>query len=210
MSDESRKGHWDKAYTDKGDVGVSWFEDRPELSLELIRQAGGTPATSLIDIGGGASRLVDALVAEGWRSVTVLDVSETALHAARARLGKAAEQVQWIAADVTQWQPARAYDIWHDRAAFHFLVDRSERAAYVERLASAVKPGGHAIIATFALDGPERCSGLPVVRYDGSMLAAELGPSFELRESRRHLHHTPWGSAQSFQYSLFLRVPDRA
>jgi len=206
MSDESRKSHWEKAYADKGEAGVSWFEDRPEVSLELIAQVGGTPETSLIDIGGGASRLVDVLVADRWRSVTVLDLSQTALDAAKARLGDAAAQVQWIAADVTEWQPTAAYDIWHDRAAFHFLVEQAQRSAYVERLAKAVMPGGHAIIATFAPDGPERCSGLPVVRYDAASLASVIGPAFELVEERRHLHTTPWGSTQSFQFSVFRRV----
>lgn len=206
MSDESRKSHWEKAYADKGEAGVSWFEDRPAVSLDMIAQIGGTPAMSLIDTGGGASRLVDALVAAGWHSVTVLDLSETALDAAKARLGNAAAQVQWIAADVTQWQPTVAYDIWHDRAAFHFLVGESERSAYVERLGLAVKPGGHAIIATFAPDGPERCSGLPVARYDAASLAGVIGPAFELVDERRYLHTTPWGSTQSFQFSLFRRV----
>jgi 2-polyprenyl-3-methyl-5-hydroxy-6-metoxy-1,4-benzoquinol methylase len=206
MGEESRKSHWEKAYAEKGEAGVSWFEDRPAVSLDFIEQIGSTPATSLIDIGGGASRLVDALVASGWHSVTVLDISETALDAAKARLGSAAGEVQWIAADVTQWQPTGTYDIWHDRAAFHFLIDRLDREAYVERLGAAVKPGGHAIIATFAPDGPERCSGLPVVRYDAAALAHVVGPAFELEASRNYLHQTPWGSTQSFQFSLFRRI----
>lgn len=203
---ESRQAHWDNAYATKGEAGVSWFQETPALSLELIRQAGAGPASSIVDIGGGASRLVDALLREGVGSITVLDISPAALDAAKARLGAAANAVEWIAADVTQWTPERRYDIWHDRAAFHFLTEADARAAYVERLRGALKPGGHAVIATFALDGPERCSGLPVVRYDPAGLAAVLGPSFALVDQRRHVHATPWGSTQSFQFSLLKRV----
>jgi trans-aconitate methyltransferase len=170
-----------------------------------MMEIGATPSSSIIDIGGGASRLVDALVDAGWQSVAVLDVADVALAAAKARLGSAAGQVQWIVADVTQWAPDRTFDIWHDRAAFHFLVDPADRAAYVERLRSAVKPGGHAIIATFAPDGPERCSGLTVQRYDAASLAATVGAPFELVRARQHTHSTPWGSVQSFQYSLLRR-----
>ena len=166
MNEENRQSHWQKTYSDRGEAGVSWFEQRPEVSLDLIARIGATAASSLIDIGGGASRLVDALLDAGWRSLAVLDISNVALDAARQRLGGAASQVDWIVADVTRWRPGRTYDIWHDRAAFHFLTDAADRDAYVERLTTAVKPGGHAIIATFAPDGPERCSGLPVMRYD--------------------------------------------
>jgi 2-polyprenyl-3-methyl-5-hydroxy-6-metoxy-1,4-benzoquinol methylase len=203
---ESRRGHWDKAYTDKGEAGVSWFEQRPDVSLELIAEVGGTPSSSLVDIGCGASRLVDVLVGQGWRSVAVLDVSAAALDTAKARLGDHAGGVEWIRADVTQWQPARRYDIWHDRAALHFLTDPLDRTAYVERVRDAVVPGGHAIIATFALDGPERCSGLPVVRYDAAALADALGQSFRLVGERRHVHTTPWGSTQAFQFGVLRRV----
>jgi trans-aconitate methyltransferase len=206
VSVDGRQGHWDKAYTDKGEAGVSWFEERPDVSLELIGEAGGTPSSSLIDIGGGASRLVDALVGRGWRSLAVLDVSEAALSTGKARLGDAARHVEWIRADVTQWRPERRYDIWHDRAALHFLTDPLDRAAYVERLCDAVKRGGHAVIATFAPDGPERCSGLPVVRYDATSLAHAIGPSFRLVRERRHVHTTPWGSTQAFQWSVLVRA----
>lgn len=203
---ENGRQHWDNAYATKGEAGVSWFEDMPAVSLELIRQAGAGPTSSIIDIGGGASRLADALLREGVRSIAVLDISLAALDAAKARLGAAAAAIEWIAADVTKWKPERRYDIWHDRAAFHFLTEADARAAYVERLRGALKPGGHAIIATFALDGPERCSGLPVVRYDPAGLAEALGPSFELVHQRHYVHTTPWGSPQSFQFSLFRRV----
>lgn len=210
MAEETRQAHWNKAYAEKGEEQVSWFEDRPDTSLALIRQLRTPDSTALIDIGGGASRLVDALLEDGWPSITVLDVSEAALDLAKARLGTSADRVEWIAADITKWMPTRAFDFWHDRAAFHFLTDPDARAAYVERLRNGVKPGGHAIIATFALDGPERCSGLPVERYDGAKLMSVVGPEFELVDERRHLHSTPWGSTQAFQYSTLRRRPSPA
>jgi trans-aconitate methyltransferase len=206
VHDGDRQGHWDGAYSAKGEAGVSWFENRPTTSLELIEEIGGTPVSTIIDIGGGASRLVDVLIEIGWQSIAVLDVAGIGLAAARARLGTAAERVEWIVADVTKWRPSRSFDIWHDRAAFHFLVDPADRAAYVERLRTAVKPGGHAIIATFAPDGPERCSGLAVQRYDAESLAAVVGTPFELVRARRQTHSTPWGSTQSFQYSVLRRT----
>ena len=206
MDSESRQAHWEKVYTSKGENEVSWFQESPAISLELITEVGATPATSIIDIGGGASRLVDSLVGTGFRAVTVLDLSEAALSTAQARLGDHAAQVRWIVADVTAWEPTETYDIWHDRAAFHFLTDEKDRTAYIERLNRALEPGGHAIIATFALDGPERCSGLPVVRYDPASLGQTLGDEFQLVEGRRHVHATPLGSTQSFQFSVFRRT----
>lgn len=206
MQDETRRAHWDEAYQSKGEAGVSWFEDAPAVSLDLIRRYVTIATASLIDIGGGASRLVDVLLDEGMKSVTVLDLSPAALDAARARLGLRADAVHWVAADVTAWQPDRTYDIWHDRAAFHFLIDANDRAAYIERLTAAVAPGGYAVIATFAPDGPERCSGLPVVRYDPAALAEVIGPSFRLVEHVKHQHTTPWNSTQAFQFSVLQRV----
>ena len=204
MSD-SRQAHWDSAYATKGEKGVSWFEDVPVLSLDLIRQLGATAQSSLVDIGGGASRLVDALLRDGMRDVAVLDLSATALDAAKARLGAAADDVEWIAADVTVWETKRVYDFWHDRATFHFLTEPDNRSAYIERLHAALKPQGYAIIATFAPDGPERCSGLPVSRYDSATLAGVVGPPFRLVDQRRHVHTTPWGSTQAFQFSVLQR-----
>lgn len=204
MSNE-RASHWNSAYASKGEAGVSWFEATPEVSLALVETFGHGPGTSLIDIGGGASRLVDALVARGWTSLSVLDLSQAAIDAAKARLGEAATSVEWIVDDVTRWTPHRTYDIWHDRAAFHFLTAAEDRAAYAERLRAAVEPGGHAIIATFASDGPERCSGLPVMRYEPQQLAAAIGAPFTLVHSQRHVHTTPWGSTQSFQYTVLRR-----
>lgn len=201
-----RQAHWQHVYTRKDEQAVSWFEAVPQVSLDLIRATGIGPDAAIIDIGGGASRLVDALLDEGFHDLTVLDVSREALAKTKARLGARSGPVHWLTADVTIWQPARRYDLWHDRAALHFLTAPEERAAYAERVLRAVKPGGHVIIATFAPDGPERCSGLPVVRHDAASLAALLGPSFELMESRRQDHTTPAGATQRFQFSCFCRA----
>jgi SAM-dependent methyltransferase len=197
--------HWDNAYASKGEKGVSWFEESPDFSFGLIKALGGGGAVSVVDIGGGASRLVDLGLGEGW-SFAVLDVSENALETARKRLGTRADAVEWIVADVTKWEPRKTFDVWHDRAAFHFLTDSQDRATYVEQLRRALKPGGHAVIATFAQDGPERCSGLPVVRYDGARLAAAVGDGFRLVAEHRKIHRTPWDSEQSFQFSVFLHA----
>jgi 2-polyprenyl-3-methyl-5-hydroxy-6-metoxy-1,4-benzoquinol methylase len=205
MSGSNRGEHWEDLYRTKGEREVSWFQETPSLSLELIRLAGATRHSPIVDIGGGASRLVDALVDGGFEAVTVLDLSESALAAANARLGPAGAEVTWIVADVVGWRSRQRYDVWHDRAAFHFLTDAADRTAYVACLREALRPGGHAIIATFALDGPERCSGLPVVRYDAASLGEVLGDAFSLVETRRHDHHTPMGSTQRFQFSMFRR-----
>ena len=206
MSELNRQAHWQRVYKEKDENQVSWFQERPTISLELIEAAGLDRSSAIIEIGGGASRLVDVLGETGYRDLTVLDVSESAVSIAKMRLGERAGMVNWIVADVTQWKPARSYDLWHDRAAFHFLTEASDRAAYIDRLTKAVQPGGHAIIGTFALDGPERCSGLPVVRYDAAQLSATLTPSFALVDMRRHDHKTPWGAIQHFQFSVFRRV----
>lgn len=207
MSDFSRGVHWENIYRTKGEREVSWFQEAPTISLALIQAAAPAHDSAIIDIGGGASRLVDALLDEGYADVTVLDVSEAALAAAKGRLGNAAAGATWVVADVVDWKPKRRYDLWHDRAAFHFLTDAVDRRAYVVCLTEAVRPGGHAIIATFAPDGPERCSGLPIVRYDAESLGQALGSGFALVETRRHDHRTPMGSTQRFQFSLFRRKP---
>ena len=150
---------------------------------------------------------MDGLLERGFQDVTVLDLSSSALTAAKVRLGSNAERVQWIVADVTTWEPPRTYDVWHDRAAFHFLVAEPDRAAYLSRLARALRPGGHAIIATFAPDGPDSCSGLPVMRYDAESLGLLLGPAFQLVSTRRHEHLTPSGRTQAFQFSTFYYLP---
>jgi 2-polyprenyl-3-methyl-5-hydroxy-6-metoxy-1,4-benzoquinol methylase len=205
MTSESR-AHWETVYTTKREDEVSWFQETPAPSLELIDLVPLTPESAIIDVGAGASRLVDSLIARGFQNLTVLDVSESALAAAKARLGQQANHVQWVVADVTTWEPLQIYDLWHDRAAFHFLTEDAARSAYVDRLKKALKPSGHVIIGTFALSGPERCSGLPVIRHDAVSLAATLGREFELIDTRPHEHLTPWGSRQQFQFSTFRRV----
>jgi trans-aconitate methyltransferase len=203
MSD--RTTHWQNVYASKGETEVSWFQDRPAISLEMIRAASLNHNAAIIDIGGGASRLVDTLLQDGYRNLAVLDLSAKALDAVKKRIGAAASAVDWIVADATTWRPVKSYDVWHDRAAFHFLTDPQHRAAYVQRLRSAVVPGGHAVIATFAPDGPEKCSGLPVQRHDSASLSSELGPEFELVETRSEIHRTPWQATQAFQFSRFRR-----
>lgn len=206
MEDANRKSHWETVYTTKSENEVSWFQENPAPSLELIGLARPTPESAIVDIGGGASRLVDSLLDRGFSRVTVLDISEAALKAARMRLGDRASQVQWIVADVTKWQAAQTFDLWHDRAAFHFLTDPADRSAYVACMQHVIKPGGHVIIGTFAADGPEKCSGLPVNRYDEASLARALGEGFELTGSRRHDHWTPWNSVQRFLFCVFRRT----
>ncbi|SNR60468.1 class I SAM-dependent methyltransferase [Puniceibacterium sediminis] len=201
-----RKTHWDTVYDQKSEAQLSWHQAEAKLSLELIAMAGVTAASSVIDIGGGTSRLAAALLSMGLRDVTVLDLSQVALNTARDQLGQPGQSVTWIPADITSWTPDRQYDLWHDRAVFHFLVDAPERAAYLDSLARGLGNGGHAIIATFAPDGPETCSGFPVARYSPTDLAEVLGEGFELVAHRPHLHQTPWGKTQSFQFSLFRRT----
>ncbi|HLH95287.1 MAG TPA: methyltransferase [Xanthobacteraceae bacterium] len=205
MSAADRAAHWENVYRSKGEREVSWFQETPTISLELIKATGAMRRSALIDIGGGASRLVDGLLDAGFEELTVLDLSEAALAAARARLGARSGQVTWIAADVVKWKPVQRYDLWHDRAAFHFLTAPADQAAYAACLAAALKPQGHAIIATFAPDGPQRCSGLPVARHDSASIGAILGAEFTLVETRRHDHATPMGSIQRFQFSVFRR-----
>ena len=200
-----RRQHWNDVYRSKGEQDVSWFEARPDVSLRLLDDAGITTASCVLDVGGGDSRLIDCLAARGLRCLAVLDVSAAALERCRIRLGAAATAVTWIEADVAGDWVLPPVDAWHDRAVYHFLVDPVDRQRYGERLRATLKPGGNAIIATFALDGPERCSGLAVQRYSAESLAAALGEGFHLVDSLAHQHATPWGSAQSFQYSRFVK-----
>lgn len=206
MENTNRQAHWENVYATRGENEVSWFQESPAPSLELIARTGATSASAIVDIGGGASRLVDHLVGRGFEDVTVLDLSGAALEVARTRLGGQASRARWVVADVTAWEPAKAFDVWHDRAAFHFLTDENDRAAYIARLTRGVRIGGHAIIATFAPDGPEKCSGLPVVRYDSTSLGRALGVAFERVHAMPHEHVTPWGARQIFQFGLFRRV----
>jgi SAM-dependent methyltransferase len=210
MTDASRKAHWENVYRTKSENEVSWFQESPAPSLELIALATPASDAAIVDIGGGASRLVDELLARGFSNLTVLDLSQAALGAAKVRLGDKAAEVQWVAADVTTWVPTRLFDIWHDRAAFHFLTDAADRAAYVACLDKAIKPGGSAIIGTFAPDGPEKCSGLPINRYDAASLGEILGSGFELVHTRRHEHLTPWAAIQRFQFSVFRKAERHA
>ncbi|MGC1859696.1 MAG: class I SAM-dependent methyltransferase [Methylocystis sp.] len=206
MTTTDRKAHWENIYTTKGEAEVSWFQESPVPSLELLELVGAQPSSAIIDIGGGASRLVDCLLARGFENITVLDLSATALASARARLADRGGKVKWIAADATQWRPPENYDVWHDRAAFHFLTREEEQNAYIQRLRQALRRGGHVIIGTFAPDGPEKCSGLPVARHNAESLSAILGAGFVLVDSRRHEHATPWQAVQKFQFSTFRRV----
>jgi len=199
-----RAQHWNIAYAQRG-TGVSWHQEDAGPSLELIASV-ATPRASVVDVGGGSSPLVDGLLAGGHRDVTVLDLSEVALDRARDRLGTAAAGVTWIAADLLSWQPARTFDVWHDRAVLHFLTAEEERHQYAALAAESVTPGGHAVLATFALDGPERCSGLPVRRYDAAGLAALLGDAFTPVLSTRELHRTPSGATQAFTWLVARRT----
>ena len=202
-----RKQHWNHVYATKRETDVSWFEAEASLSLSLIKSCSSSTGDAVIDIGGGASRLADGLLDAGYSDITVLDLSQEALGAARRRLGTRSSGITWIVADVTEWKPPRAYRVWHDRAAFHFLTAAADQAAYVTCLKAALEPAGHAIIGTFALSGPEMCSGLPVVRYDAGLLGRTLGPDFEITETRGHSHRTPAGRNQDFQFSVFRRHP---
>ncbi|HXG88167.1 MAG TPA: class I SAM-dependent methyltransferase [Vicinamibacterales bacterium] len=199
-----RRAHWEKVYTTKTEQDVSWFDTLPAVSLAMIEAAGLTPDTCVVDVGGGDSRLVDTLVAKGLECVAVLDVSGAALERAQSRLGTDATALTWIESDVTGEWSLKPMDIWHDRAVFHFLTTRNDRARYLVQLRQTIKPDGAVIIATFAPDGPKTCSGLPVMRYSPEALAAELGGEFRLVEAVPHLHKTPWGAIQSFQYSRFV------
>lgn len=200
-----RAGHWNAVYSRKKEDEVSWFEASPEISLRLLEHAGLDRSPCVLDVGGGESHLVDALLARGLTCITVLDVSRAALTRAQGRLGAAASIPVWIEADVTGEWIVPPVDIWHDRAVFHFLTEADERRRYRDHLETTVTPGGSAVIATFASDGPPACSGLPVVRYSPAALAAELGGAFDLAESVLHRHRTPWGAEQSFQYSRLVR-----
>lgn len=206
MDATERQAHWENVYTTKTEGEVSWFQKKPTNSLEFIHASGVGKNAAIIDVGGGEARLVDVLLDEGYTDIAILDLSEKALAVTKARLGHSAAQVRWIVADVTSWEPERTYDLWHDRAAFHFLTEPADRDAYVARLLKALRPGGHLIIGTFALDGPQRCSGLPVVRYNAMSLGQTLGPSFELVETQNHEHHTPMDRIQRFQFSWFRRI----
>ena len=198
--------HWEGVYTTKAADEVSWYQSEPTVSLELISAAAPDLSAPIIDVGGGASVLVDRLLAKGFAQVAVLDVAESALEIAKARLGPAASRVQWICGDMMQLADIGAFRVWHDRAVFHFLVHADDRQHYVNLARKTVPVGGHVIIATFSLQGPERCSGLPICRYSARALADVLGDGFELSKEIAETHVTPSGKTQEFQYAVFQRV----
>lgn len=195
------KTHWDTVYSKKAPDAVSWYRPHLETSLALIARAAAHPSASIIDVGGGESTLVDDLLARGYQNITILDVSQTAIDVTKKRLAEAADRVHWLTADITQTQlEPLAYDVWHDRALFHFLTAPEQRLAYVRNVARAVKPGGHVIVSTFGPEGPTKCSGLDVLRYDAVGLHREFGARFRLVESSAELHQTPFGTTQQFLY----------
>lgn len=207
MSVDART-HWEEIYRTKGPEQVSWFQAEATLSLELIGRVAPALESAIIDVGAGASTLVDGLLRAGYRRLTVLDLSEAALARTRTRLGSAAASVTLRQADVlTAGLDAAAFDLWHDRADFHFLTEAADRARYVAQVRHALRPGGHLLVATFAEDGPRRCSGLEVMRYSPEGLQAEFGPGFRMVEGRRQVHHTPAGAPQAFSYSLCRYEP---
>lgn len=193
--------HWDRIYRTKPPDQVSWFRSHLETSLALVERAAPDRAAAIIDVGGGTSTLVDDLFAHGYRNLTVLDISQEAIEIAKKRLGQASESVHWLRVNVTQPDlAAQTYDVWHDRAVFHFLTRAEDRLGYVRNVMRAVKPGGHVIVSTFGPEGPEKCSGLEVVRYDAESLHGEFGRRFRLVESSKELHETPFGTTQQFLY----------
>jgi ubiquinone/menaquinone biosynthesis C-methylase UbiE len=204
MLNFSRKSHWEGVYTTWDETGVSWYQDEPTRSLELIGAVAPATGGRIIDVGGGASVLVDRLLGLSFERIVVLDISETALGKARLRLGERARRVKWLVADVTELQDVGTFDVWHDRAVFHFLTDAADRKKYVELARRTVPTRGHLIIATFADDGPKRCSDLDVCRYNADSLGAEL-EGFSLVRETADTHTTPWGTSQAFFYGVFRR-----
>jgi len=202
----SDKKHWESIYETRQVRQVSWFQEHAALSVQFIRDTGVAADAHILDVGAGASVLVDDLLNEGYRKLSVLDISAAALHAAQARLGRDAARVNWIEADITRLElPEASVDVWHDRAVFHFLTDPKDRQRYVQTVLHAVKPGGHVIVATFAEDGPLKCSGLEIVRYRPDTLHREFGAGFELMKSAKEVHHTPAGADQNFVYCYCRR-----
>ena len=198
-----RQEYWSQIYQTKGSQDVSWYQRRPDLSLALIAASGVGKDACIIDVGGGASTLVDFLLDDGYTRLAVLDLSGVALSISRTRLGARADRVEWFEADVTSFQPPHRFGLWHDRAVFHFLTAAEDRCRYVATLRRTLHPGCTVVLSTFALDGPPMCSGLDVMQYDESSILAELGAEFQLQEVRRETHVTPWQSEQQFIYFRF-------
>jgi SAM-dependent methyltransferase len=202
----SAQAHWETVYRTKARDAVSWYRPHLETSLRLIQQVAPDRSSALVDIGAGASTLADDLLALGYHDLTLVDLSDAALQMTRDRLGAQASAIRWIVGDITALEfPEAAFAVWHDRAVFHFLVDDAPRAAYLKQLRHALQPGGHVVLATFGADGPERCSGLPVRRYDLPAMQAALGNGFTPVEGLTEMHDTPSGGRQAFQYGVFRR-----
>jgi 2-polyprenyl-3-methyl-5-hydroxy-6-metoxy-1,4-benzoquinol methylase len=203
--DADRKSHWEEVYATKAETGVSWYQADPRVSLELIQAVVPDARSRIIDVGGGASVLVDRLLAMPFEQVAVLDIAETALEKAKKRLGKRASRIRWITADVTEIGDIGTFNVWHDRAVFHFLTDAADRMKYADLARRTLPAGGHLIIAAFADDGPQRCSGLDVCRYNAASMAAELGDGFSLIDQATETHTTPGNGSQAFFYGVFRR-----
>ncbi|MCI0452087.1 MAG: class I SAM-dependent methyltransferase [Candidatus Latescibacteria bacterium] len=202
----SRRDHWEKVYRSKHETDVSWYRPHLERSLEMILRSGVGLDARILDVGGGASTLVDDLLTHGFRRVMVVDIAQAPLEAAQKRLGDRARDVEWLVGDITKLDlPPNSIDVWHDRAGFHFLTSETDRKAYIERVCRAVKPGGFVVLATFGPEGPERCSGLPVIRYSPDALHAEFGDTFRMVEHLGETHRTPWGTDQEFVYCMCVR-----
>ena len=197
--------HWQGVYGKKAETSVSWYQATPARALASVREIAPSLEASIIDIGGGASTLVDGLLEVGYTDITVLDIAAAALEKSKARLGARAAHINWMAADITSWSPSRTWDVWHDRAVFHFLTTPENQTRYLNALECGTKAGSHVIMSTFALDGPERCSGLPVQRYSAQTLAQKVGPRFKLMEESQEQHLTPWGATQSFTFAVYVR-----
>lgn len=202
-----RKAHWDNIYKEKSPADVSWYQHKPRLSLELIRNTQLALDGPVIDVGGGVSKLVDYLVDDGYSKVAVLDISANAISVTRQRLGKKSLQVEWFEQDIVNFNPGHSFSLWHDRAVFHFLTDKLDREQYIRVLHRTLNKNGQLIIAAFAIGGPEKCSGLDIVQYDANKLQTELGDVFELVEQQSELHVTPSNVKQQFTYYRFKRLP---
>lgn len=207
MTTTDRKSHWEHIYQTRPSDEVSWFQPTPALSLELIGQCNLGREETIIDVGGGASKLVDHLIEAGYQSITVLDIARAALEVTRSRLGEVADRVDWLEADATDFRLPHQVHLWHDRAVFHFLTQADDRHAYLANVKNTLLPGGHLIIAAFAPGGPKKCSNLDIVQYDSRKISVELGHAFELQQTRQETHRTPAGADQQFNYFLFRYTP---
>jgi len=203
----NRKEHWEAIYKDKSPLEVSWHQEKPIISLTLINKFLEKKTDDIIDVGGGASTLSDYLLEDDFKNITVLDLSSNAIEHAKQRLADKSDLIEWIVADVTSFVPAYKYNLWHDRAVFHFLTDKNDREKYKQTLESSIKAGSKVIIVAFSIGGPTKCSGLDIVQYDAAKLKEELGDNFILLEEKHESHITPEGKEQAFEYYVFVRNP---